>query len=167
MSRRVVEHLNRMPEHHRYLRGMRVWAGFPQIGIDVERDERHAGKSKYSVFRLMKLAADGLFAFSIVPIRAAALLGTLVMFASTLFVAYSVYAKIFLKQSPKGFTALIAAVTFFSGTVLFFLGVIGEYVGRIYEETKGRPQYIIQAEIGKSVLAGDTASVVPEADPKK
>jgi polyisoprenyl-phosphate glycosyltransferase len=143
MSRRVVEQLRRMPEHHRYLRGMRTWIGFRQIGVEVERARRHSGKSKYSVMRLLKLATDGIFAFSIVPIRAAALFGAFVMFLSTLYVLYALYAKLFLQKSPQGFTALLVAVTFFSGTVLFFLGVIGEYVGRIYEETKARPAYVI------------------------
>ena len=143
MSRRVVDHLRKMPEHHRYLRGMRSWVGFRQTGLPVERAERHSGKSKYSVMRLTRLAFDGIFAFSIVPIRAAALFGALVMFFSTLYVCYSLYAKLFLHQSPQGFTALIVAVTFLSGIVLFFLGVIGEYVGRIYEETKARPQYVV------------------------
>lgn len=158
MSRRVAEQLRRMPEHHRYLRGMRSWAGFRQVGLQVERAERHSGKSKYSVIRLIKLAADGIFAFSIVPIRAAALFGALVVFLSSFYVFYAVYAKIFLKESPQGFTALIVAVTFLSGMVLFFLGVIGEYVGRIYEETKARPQYIVKCIVGEQKLkkAGGT-----------
>ncbi len=143
MSRRVINQVRRMPEHHRYLRGMRSWVGFRQVGISVERAERHSGQSKYSLIRLMKLAADGIFAFSIVPIRAAAFVGTFVMFLSILYVAYAVYAKLFLQKSPQGFTALLVAVTFLSGIVLLFLGIIGEYVGRIYEETKGRPQYIV------------------------
>jgi polyisoprenyl-phosphate glycosyltransferase len=149
LSRRVVDHIRRMPEHHRYLRGIRSWVGFRQVGIPVERAERHSGRSKYSVARLMKLAFDGLFAFSIVPIRAAALFGAFVMFIGTLYALYSVYAKIFLKQSPQGFTALIVAVTCLSGILLFFLGVIGEYVGRIYEETKARPHYIIGRITGR------------------
>lgn len=120
MSRRVVDQLRRMPEHHRYLRGMRSWVGYRQAGIPMERAERHSGRSKYSLMRLLKLAFDGVFAFSIVPIRAAALLGTFVMIFSTLYVFYSVYAKIFLKESPQGFTALIVSVTFLSGMVLFF-----------------------------------------------
>jgi len=156
MSRRVVDHVRRMPEHHRYLRGMRSWVGFRQIGIPVERAERHSGKSKYSVMRLMKLAFDGIFAFSIVPIRAAALMGAFVMFLSTLYVFYSLYAKIFEHKSPQGFTALLIAVTFLSGVVLFFLGIIGEYVGRIYEETKARPQFVIGQIVGKSPLAQDS-----------
>jgi len=93
MSRRIVEHLRRMPEHHRYLRGMRTWVGFKQIGIPVERAERHSGKSKYSFRRLLKLAFDGIFALSIVPIRAAALLGTLAVACSCAYALYSIYAK--------------------------------------------------------------------------
>jgi dolichol-phosphate mannosyltransferase len=122
--------------------------GFRQVGIEVERAERHSGKSKYSVMRLVKLAFDGIFAFSIVPIRAAALFGAFVIFLSSLYVIYSIYIKIFLQKSPQGFTALIVALTFFSGVLLFFLGVIGEYVGRIYEETKARPQYIVGRTVG-------------------
>jgi glycosyltransferase involved in cell wall biosynthesis len=150
MSRRVVDQFRRMPEHHRYLRGMRSWIGFRQTGVPVERAERHSGRSKYSLMRLVKLAFDGIFAFSIVPIRAAALVGAFVMFLSTLFVLYALYAKIFLQKSPQGFTALLVAVTFFSGVMLFFLGVIGEYVGRIYEETKARPQYVVGRAAGRS-----------------
>ena len=149
MSRRVIDQLRRMPEHHRYLRGMRSWVGFRQVGIEVERAKRHSGESKYSLMRLLKLALDGIFAFSIVPIRAAALIGASVMFISMLYVFYALYAKLFLHESPQGFTALIVAVTFLSGVVLFFLGVIGEYVGRIYEETKARPLYIVGRRAGQ------------------
>ena len=148
MSRRVAEHLQRLREHHRYLRGLRSWVGFRQIGNPVERSERHSGRSKYSVLRLLKLAFDGIFAFSIVPIRAAAILGALAISFSGIFSAYAIYAKVFLHQSPQGFTALLLLITFLAGVLLFFLGVIGEYVGRIYEGTKGRPIYVIGRLIG-------------------
>lgn len=149
MSRRVVEEVRRMPEHHRYLRGMRSWVGFRQTGIPVERAERHSGNSKYSLSRLIKLATDGIFAFSIVPIRAAALLGALAMFVSLIYAGYALYIKLFSQRSPQGFTGLLVTVIFLSGMILFFLGMIGEYVGRIYEETKGRPQYIISRKAGR------------------
>ncbi len=163
MSRRVVDQLRRMPEHHRYLRGMRSWVGYRQTGVLIERAERHSGRSKYSLMRLLKLAFDGVFAFSIVPIRAAALVGTLVMIISTLYVFYSLYAKLFLKESPQGFTALIVSVTFLSGIVLFFLGVVGEYVGRIYEETKARPQYIIGRTAGSVQVENWVAAATARA----
>jgi len=149
MSHRVVDQLRRMPEHHRYLRGMRTWVGFKQVGIPVEREERHAGKSKYSLMRLARLAADGIFAFSIVPIRAAAILGAIVSGLAVLYSLYALYVKLFFQQSPKGFTALILILTFLSGVLLFFLGIIGEYVGRIYEETKARPIYLISRVVGQ------------------
>jgi dolichol-phosphate mannosyltransferase len=142
MSHRVVEEIRRMPEQHRYLRGLRTWVGFRQIGIPMERSARHAGRTKYSSLKLLRLASDGIFAFSIVPLRAAAVLGAGAIALSFLFALYSLYAK-FWMHSPQGFTALILAMTFLSGVNLFFLGIIGEYVGRVYEETKGRPHYVV------------------------
>jgi dolichol-phosphate mannosyltransferase len=143
MSRRVVDEIQKMPEHHRYIRGMRTWVGFRQIGIPIERAARRAGQSKYSPLRLLKLALDGIFAFSIVPLRAAALIGAAASGLSVLYAIYSLYVKFWL-HSPQGFTALITAITFLSGINLFFLGIIGEYVGRVYEEAKGRPHYIVR-----------------------
>jgi dolichol-phosphate mannosyltransferase len=109
---------------------------------------RHAGRTKYSPLKLLKLASDGIFAFSIVPLRAAAIVGALAILLSSMFAIYAVYAKFWL-HSPQGFTALIVAVTFLSGVNLLFLGIIGEYVGRIYEETKGRPHYVVRRVIGQ------------------
>ena len=149
MSRRVVEQLRRAPEHHRYLRGLRRWVGFRQTGVIVERSARAAGTSKYTPAKLLKLALDGIFAFSIVPLRAAALLGAFAVVTSSLFALYSLYAKLVLNQSPRGFTALVLVVTFLSGLQLLFLGLIGEYLGRVYEEVKGRPLYIVDRVIGQ------------------
>jgi dolichol-phosphate mannosyltransferase len=157
LSRRVIEELHRMPEHHRYLRGLRSWVGFRQIGIPVERDERHSGRSKYSAARLLKLASDGIFAFSIVPIRAAGLLGAGAIIFSALFAVYAAYSRLFLHESPQGFTALIFVTTFLFGVVLLFLGVIGEYIGRIYEEAKARPLYVVGRVIGGA--RGETEDV--------
>jgi dolichol-phosphate mannosyltransferase len=167
MSRRVVDQLRKMPEHHRYLRGMRSWVGFQQTAIEVERAERHSGRSKYSLMGLMKLAFDGIFAFSIVPIRAAAVVGACVMSVSFIYVLHTLYAKVFQHRPPQGFTALIVAITFLSGMILFFLGVIGEYVGRIYEETKGRPQYIVGRRAGRAFRANEPAEHGSEKDPPR
>ena len=143
MSRRVVDEIRRAPERQRYLRGLRAWAGFRQLGIPVERAGRHAGESKYSFGRLVELGLDGIFSFSIVPIRAAAFAGAMAAGLALLFAVYAVYAKIFLDRSPQGFTALLVVGTFLAGVLLFFLGVIGEYVGRIYQEVKARPVYVV------------------------
>jgi dolichol-phosphate mannosyltransferase len=163
MSRRVIEEIRRMPEQHRYLRGLRTWVGFRQIGIPMERSARHAGRTKYSPLKLLKLASDGIFAFSIVPLRAAAVLGVGVVGLSFLFALYSLYAK-FRMRSPQGFTALILAMTFFSGVNLFFLGIIGEYVGRVYEEAKGRPHYVVLKIVRHSGVSTSGKSGVQQAE---
>lgn len=143
MSRRVVDEIVRAPERQRYLRGLRTWAGFDQIGIDVERAERPRGESKYGTGKLLQLAFNGIFAFSLVPLRAATILGGVTILLSSAFSAYSLWAKFFLDRSPQGFTAIILVISFVTGVMLFFLGVIGEYVGRVYEEVKGRPLYVV------------------------
>ena len=152
-----------MPEHHRYLRGMRTWVGFRQIGIPIERSARYAGETKYSPLKLLKLASDGIFAFSIVPLRAAAIFGACAIAASSFYSMYALYAK-FMLHSPQGFTALILAMTFLSGVNLFFLGIIGEYVGRIYEEAKGRPHYVVRKIVSRRNAQLSTLDVrEPEA----
>jgi len=150
LSKRVVANLAAIPEHHRYLRGLRTWVGFRQTGVAVERSERAAGRSRYTVGKLLRLAFDGIFAFSAAPLRAAAVLGLFTVVGALLFAAYAVYVKLVEGRSPQGFTALILVLTFFSGVQLLFLGVIGEYLARVYEETKGRPQYIVSKTVGKA-----------------
>jgi len=157
MSRRVVDEIRAMPEHHRYLRGLRTWVGFRQIGIPVERAARHVGRTKYSPLKLLKLASDGIFAFSIVPLRAAAILGAIAITCSLLFALYSLYAKFWL-HVPQGFTALIFVITFLSGMNLFFLGIIGEYVGRVYEEAKARPHYVVRRVFSQRVSRDEGAA---------
>jgi glycosyltransferase involved in cell wall biosynthesis len=149
LSRRVIDELRRLPEHHRYLRGLRAWVGFRQTGIQVERSERFSGNSKYSFMKLLALAFDGIFAFSVVPLRVASIFGLLTILCSCLYATYAIYVKVILGQSPQGFTALIVGITFLSGVQLLFLGVIGEYLGRVYEETKGRPHYIVGKIVGR------------------
>ena len=158
LSRRVVEQLRLAPERQRFLRGLRSWVGFRQVGIPVERQERPTGQSKYSLRRLMGLAFDGIFAFSIVPIRAAALLGAAAIALSGVFALYALYAKLALQRSPQGFTSLIVVITFLSGVNLFFLGVVGEYVGRVYEEVKRRPLYVVGRIIRGGGSVGDAPS---------
>jgi len=159
MSRRVVDEIRRMPEHHRYLRGMRSWVGFRQIGIPIERSARSAGRTKYSPLKLLKLASDGIFAFSIVPLRAVTIVGAVAITLSLLYSFYAVFVKFWL-HSPPGFTALIVVITFLSGVNLFSLGIIGEYVGRIYEEAKARPHYVVQKVVGQRVLRRENPSPV-------
>ncbi len=148
MSRRVADLVRQSPERQRYLRGLRTWYGFRQKGIEIERDARHSGKSKYSLRRLCRLAFDGVFAFSVIPIRLATAFGVLTVTFSVLFAIYSMVVKLAYGYSPVGFTALICSITFLSGVQLLFLGVIGEYIGRIYEEVKQRPHYVVEKVVG-------------------
>ena len=148
LGKPVVAALRGLPEHERYLRGLRAWVGFTQVGIDVDRQARAAGKPKYTTWKLMKLAADGVCSFSIVPLRAAAVTGLAAIAGSILFSAYAVYVRVAIGHVPAGFTASLVIMTFLSGAQLLFLGVIGEYLGRVYGEAKGRPPYIVARVMG-------------------
>ena len=143
LSRRVVDTINNMPEQSRYLRGMRAWVGFKQIGYEYDRDERHAGETKYSWKKLFELAFNGIFNFSDFPIKFIIRLGFFTVFLSLLYFVYNVYRKIVFNDVPQGFTALILAVILFSGVQLISLGLIGEYVLRIYNQVRNRPLFVI------------------------
>jgi dolichol-phosphate mannosyltransferase len=157
LSRRVVKHMRLTPERHRYLRGLRTWVGFRQIGVPVERAARHAGESKYSFRQLLRLAFDGIFSFSVVPLRFVTLIGTGAVAASVFYAVFALCAKWFWGQSPAGFTSLVLAIIFLSGVQLLSLGVIGEYLGRVYEEVKQRPHYVVDRVICQDQLDHDVA----------
>jgi dolichol-phosphate mannosyltransferase len=139
----VVDALRKLPERERYLRGLRAWVGFTQVGVDVDRGARFAGKPKYTTWKLIKLALDGVCSFSIVPLRAAAVTGLLAIAASAVFAMYALYVRLVAGTAPVGFTASLLIMTFLSGVQLLFLGIIGEYLGRVYGEAKGRPPYVV------------------------
>lgn len=143
LSRRVVDQLNLLPERHRYLRGLRTWIGFRQTGIPIERDSRAGGEPSYTTGKLLRLAFDGIFAFSVTPLRAAWILGAVASGAASIYALWAIFERLFLGTSPQGFTALIVAITFFAGVQLLFLGLIGEYLGRVYDEAKSRPHFVI------------------------
>lgn len=147
LSRRVVEQIRTSQERHRYLRGLRTWVGFRQVGIEIERAERGAGDPKYGWRDLFRLAFDGIFAFSVVPIRIATIAGAFAIAVTFLYSLYALVAKVVFDESPKGFTALFLGLTFVSGVQLLFLGIIGEYVGRVYNEVKRRPLYVVDRVI--------------------
>lgn len=148
MDRRVVDLLKKMPERNRFVRGIRSWVGFKQTGVPFERDARHAGKSKYSFFGLILLALDGLISFSYVPLRIITLLGFLVSSMSIGLAIFYVMIKLQFGLNPPGFATIIVAICFFAGVQLITLGVIAEYVGRIFEEAKKRPIYILRRVSG-------------------
>jgi glycosyltransferase involved in cell wall biosynthesis len=165
LSRRVVDQINLLPERNRYLRGLRSWVGFPQTGIPVERDARAGGEPSYTLGKLFRLAFDGVFAFSVAPLRAAWLLGALASAAASLYALYAIFQRLFLGTAPQGFTALIVAITFFAGVQLLFLGLIGEYIGRVYDEAKGRPHFVVTETVRRGdTRAPSSATEVPAAE---
>lgn len=147
ISRRVVDVMNKMPEESRYLRGMRSWIGFKQIGFEYERDERVAGESKYSFKQLFQLAYNGIFNFSEFPIKFMSRVGIFAIVLSLIYFIIVVAKKLFFAQVIEGFTALLFVIILFSGVQLLALGIIGEYVLRIFFQSKHRPLFIIKEEI--------------------
>jgi dolichol-phosphate mannosyltransferase len=144
MDRRVVDLLKAMPERNRFIRGIRSWVGFRQVGLPFERQARHAGASKYTVGRLTLLALDGLISFSYIPLRVITMLGLSVSLLSLIMAVFFFVKKLIYGLSPPGFAAIITSIFFLAGIQLITLGVIGEYVGRIFEEAKRRPIYTLR-----------------------
>lgn len=143
LDRRVADVLRQMPERNRFIRGIRSWVGFRQIGVPYNRAARYAGQPKYSLFKLLRLAFDGFFSFSYVPLRLASLFGLFVSFLGFLLSVWTVYKRFTLPEFPSGFATIVVGMMFLGGIQLIALGVIGEYVGRIFDEVKQRPLYII------------------------
>ena len=144
MDRRVVELLKSMPERNRFVRGIRSWVGLKQVGLPFERHARHAGVSKYTVGRLILLALDGFISFSYVPLRVISMLGLSVSLLSLILAVFFFVKKLVQGLSPPGYASLMVSIFFLAGIQLITLGVIGEYVGRIFEEAKGRPMYVLR-----------------------
>lgn len=142
MDRRVVDLLVRMPERNRFVRGIRSWVGFKQIGVPYERHARHAGAPKYTFRKLLYLALDGLISFSHMPLRIITLLGFTVSFLSFLVALFYLVKKFTLGTGVPGFTTLVVSIFFLAGIQLVTIGVIGEYIGRISDEVKRRPLYV-------------------------
>ena len=144
----VIVALRRMPERQRYLRELRAWVGFTQVGVDVQRRARAGGRPKYTIWKLMQLAVDGICSFSIVPLRVATLTGLAAIAGAVAFCLYALFERAVVGAVPAGFTASLVVMTWLSGVQLLFLGVIGEYLGRVYTETKGRPTYVVADIVG-------------------
>lgn len=148
MDRRIVDEINNMPEHNRFVRGLRGWVGFNQVGIPYERLARADGQPKYNFRRLLKLAMDGLISFSSAPLRMAIWFGTISAGSGLFFLLYALYSKLFRDQTPTGWTSLFILFLFFGGIQLLLLGIVGEYVARIFDEVKNRPHFIVRARCG-------------------
>lgn len=148
LDRRAVDSLKQIHERSRFLRGLTRWIGFRQEFVEFEADRRFAGATKYSLGRMISFAVDGITSFSAFPLRLSAYLGLVTAFFSFLYIIYALYIRIFTRQAIEGWASVLTAVLFIGGVQLIFLGVIGEYLSRIYDETKQRPLYIINKQIG-------------------
>ncbi|MFF2019032.1 glycosyltransferase family 2 protein [Paenibacillus sp. NPDC058177] len=148
IDRKVCDQLKRLPEKNRFVRGLVSWVGFRQKAIEYERDERLAGETKYPLKRMIKLSLDGITSFSYKPLKLAGYLGGVLSAAGFLYLMYVLYLAIFTDSVVKGWASMIGITLTFNGFVLVMLGILGEYVGRIYDETKGRPLYIVQEVYG-------------------
>jgi len=143
LDRRVVDTLIALPERNRFVRGLRSWVGFRQIGLAYERDARFAGETKYSFRKLVSLALDGLISFSYLPLRLASIAGFAVSALSLVAAAYYLIKAMTVGLNPPGFATQVVLITFLGGIQLITIGVIGEYMGHILDEVKRRPTYVV------------------------
>ena len=148
LDRRVVDALVALPEQHRFLRGLRSWVGFRQVGVEVERDARHAGTSKYTLRKLARLALSGYVGFSSGPLRIAALLGVVTATGGFAIAFWVLATKLLDVPSPRGWASLLACLMVVGGVQLLVLGIIGEYVGRVYDEVRRRPLFLVRDRVG-------------------
>ncbi len=148
LSRRAVNDFNGLRERSRFVRGMVSWLGYPQAPVYYKRTPRWAGTSQYSLAKLVKLALDGIVSFSDVPLRAVSWIGFAGVGVCLMYLAFAVVAKLLWGVPVKGWASLVAVVLFIGSVQLTVLGVMGQYVGRIYEEIKGRPLYVVQERVG-------------------
>ncbi len=148
VDRKVVDTINQLPEHNKFLRGLFSWVGYKQKAFEYERKERFAGKTKYPLKKMLKLASDGIISFSTKPIKIVGILGIIAIVISILILIYALVSYAFkLNSLSPGWTSLMVVITFFAGVQLMSMWITSEYIGRIYDETKQRPQYIIDKKI--------------------
>lgn len=160
IDRRVLDVLNSMPERNRFVRGLRTWAGFRQTGYEYAREARFAGESKYSFSKLIGLAFDGLVSYSYVPLRLVSNVGLLVSLTALGYMGYLLAMRLLGDSPIEGWTSTVVIMLFLGGVQLLSLGVIGEYIGRIFDEVKHRPHYVVGERLGFAANAsprGDEA----------
>ncbi|MBY7124966.1 glycosyltransferase family 2 protein [Bacillus sp. 16GRE42] len=147
IDRKVADVFNQMTERNRFIRGMMSWVGFRQTYVEYERDERFAGETKYPLKKMIKFASDGIIAFSTKPLRIVMTLGLLSVLISIIVLLYTITVKIIGTGTQTGWASIMVAITFFSGIQLLGLGIVGQYIARIYDESKNRPIYIVKEAI--------------------
>jgi glycosyltransferase involved in cell wall biosynthesis len=163
MSRRVVDVLLVMPERHRFLRGMTRWVGFPQATVEFDRDARFGGQTKYSHRAMVRLALDAIVSFSAVPLRVASMLGLFLSFLGSLYFVYVIGVRLLSDSTVAGWTSVVGVVLLLGGVQLACIGIIGQYLGRMYDELKNRPLFVLAADTHLGApLPRDPHRPVPE-----
>ncbi|MCL1806157.1 MAG: glycosyltransferase family 2 protein [Oscillospiraceae bacterium] len=147
IDRAVCDALKALPERNRYVRGLVSWVGFKQTAVEYVRDERFAGVTKYPLRKMLRLAGDGLTSFSYKPLKLSIFIGSLVSVASFIYAIVIVCQRLFTDVLVSGWATLACLTLFFNGVILIMMGIIGQYIGRIYDETKGRPLYIVAERV--------------------
>ena len=148
IDKKVYQIINQMDERNKFLRGLIAWSGFNQIGVAFERKERFAGKSKADFFSVLKVAANGIFSFSYLPLRIVTILGFLLSIISFLMIFYQILLFVIYGRGAPGISTVVILVSFLFSMLFLILGVMGEYISRIYDEVKGRPNFIVKNKIG-------------------
>lgn len=148
LDRTVCEEIKKMREKSRYIRGLVSWVGFRQETVEYVREERWAGETKYPLRKMLKFAMDAVTSFSYKPLKLATYVGFILSLSSFLYLLVVLYQKLFTNNVVPGWASIMTINLFFNGVILIILGIIGEYIGRIYEETKDRPLYIVKEKIG-------------------
>lgn len=150
IDRKVCNAMKNIKEKNRFVRGLVSWVGFRQTAVEYVREERFAGETKYPLHKMIKLSMDAMTSFSHKPLKLAVYLGFSFSFLSFLYLLFAICERLFTPNTVPGWTAIMATSLFFNGIILIILGIIGEYIGRIYDETKDRPLYIIASKAGFS-----------------
>jgi len=148
IDRKVCNELKRLPEKNRYVRGLVSWVGFRQTYVEYIREERFAGETKYPLKKMIKFAMDGITSFSYKPLKLATYVGFIFALVSFLYLIVVIVQTLYFKQTVSGWASIVAINLFFNGITLIILGLIGEYIGRIYDESKNRPLYILRDKVG-------------------
>lgn len=148
IDRKVCDTMNSLTEKNRYVRGLVSWVGYKQTGVEYVREERFAGETKYPLKKMLKLAGDAIMSFSYKPLKIAGLTGGLLSAASFIYLIVIVCQRLFTNTTVAGWASILAVMLFFNGVTLIMHSITGEYIGRIYEETKNRPLYIVRDTAG-------------------
>lgn len=163
MDRRAVDALKQLPEHHRFMKGLFAWIGFKQVAVPYRRDARYAGETKWNYWQLWNLAIEGFTSYSVTPLKVATYIGVVIALVAFLYGVYIISKTLIYGDPVAGYPSLVVIVLFLGGIQLLFIGIIGEYLGRVFNETKRRPLYLVES-YEPSAIAESVSNPAPASD---